>query len=98
MLTPPRFSNMVSSPGLPLSRQELAEAVNAFIRQANEGHQLGAVEANHVGKWERGVICWPTVQHRAALQQRYEQCLVSRPIGSWVSGAQRVVRRRNGTR
>jgi transcriptional regulator with XRE-family HTH domain len=55
-----------NSPRLPMTRQELAEAVNAHVfRAANE---RSSVDANHVGKWERGETRWPTVRYRAALR------------------------------
>ena len=39
-----------SCPGEPMTRQELAEAVNAQVYRATE--KVTAVDANHVGKWE----------------------------------------------
>lgn len=57
-----------SSPGLPMTRQELAEAVNHQVFRTSGGKHVTAVDANHVGKWERGVICWPAAQYRAALR------------------------------
>lgn len=55
-----------SCPGEPMTRQELAEAVNAQVYRATE--KLTAVDANHVGKWERGTIRWPAAHYRAALR------------------------------
>lgn len=54
------------SPGEPLSRQELAELVNAHV-QADTG-RTGGLDANYVGKLERGVITWPRTHYRAALR------------------------------
>ncbi len=50
-----------------MSRQELAEAVNAQVFRAFDG-KVTAVDANHIGKWERGVIRWPAAYYRAALR------------------------------
>ncbi len=55
-----------SAPGVPLTRQELAELVNAEVFRATG--TVTAVDANHVGKWERGVIGWPAARYRAALR------------------------------
>ncbi|MEV0696966.1 hypothetical protein AB0I53_03465 [Saccharopolyspora sp. NPDC050389] len=55
-----------SSPGQPLTRQELAEAVNAQVYRSSE--IVTAIDANHIGKWERGVIRWPAAHYRAALR------------------------------
>jgi len=55
-----------SSPGQPLTRQELAEAVNAQVFRATG--EITAIDANHIGKWERGVIRWPAARYRAALR------------------------------
>lgn len=41
------------TPGLPMSRQELAEAVAAQIHRASRGRETIALAANQVGKWER---------------------------------------------
>ncbi|GGI67409.1 hypothetical protein GCM10011581_00290 [Saccharopolyspora subtropica] len=56
-----------SSPGCPMSRAELAELVNQEVYRATE--KMTAVDANHVGKWERGVITWPGAHYRAALRR-----------------------------
>ncbi|GDY28422.1 hypothetical protein [Gandjariella thermophila] len=55
-----------TSPGEPLTRQELADLVNAHIYRVTG--RVTAVDANHVGKWERGVIRWPAAHYRAALR------------------------------
>ncbi|WP_245645803.1 hypothetical protein [Pseudonocardia acaciae] len=57
-----------SSPGEPMTRQELAEAINAYVYRASGGKQVTAVDFNHVGKWERGTIRWPAARYRAALR------------------------------
>ncbi|GAA1243270.1 hypothetical protein GCM10009676_31060 [Prauserella halophila] len=57
-----------SSPQQPMTRQELAEAINAHLYRASGGRQVTAVDANHVGKWERGVIRWPAAYYRQALR------------------------------
>ena len=55
-----------SAPGEHLSRQELAELVNAHV--AEHTGQAGALDSNYVGKLERGVITWPRRHYRAALR------------------------------
>jgi hypothetical protein len=57
-----------SAPGEPMTRQELADAINAHIYRVSGGTQVTAVDPNHVGKWERGVIRWPAARYRAALR------------------------------
>ncbi|GAB3433623.1 hypothetical protein [Actinophytocola sediminis] len=59
----------IESPGTPgqsLTRQELADAVNDHVFRATGAP--GAVDARHVGRWERGVTRWPAVRYRAALR------------------------------
>jgi hypothetical protein len=57
-----------SAPGEPMTRQELADAINAHIYRVSGGTQVTAVDPNHVGKWERGVIRWPAARYREALR------------------------------
>jgi len=54
------------SPGRPMTRQELADAINDHVYRST--NKLGAVDANHVGKWERGGTRWPAARYRAALR------------------------------
>jgi hypothetical protein len=54
------------TPGQPMTRQELAEAVNDHVLRATG--TPGAVDARHVGRWERGVTRWPAPRYRAALR------------------------------
>ncbi|MBV8932221.1 MAG: XRE family transcriptional regulator, partial [Kutzneria sp.] len=55
-----------SQPGESLSRQELAELVNAYLwEQHRERVEL---DYNYVGKLERGVIRWPNARYREALR------------------------------
>ena len=49
-----------------LSRQELAELVNAYIWEHH--HEMVALDANYVGKIERGIIRWPRKLYREALR------------------------------
>src|SRR5437899_13100452 len=50
-----------SQPGESLSRQELAELVNAYLwEQHRERVEL---DYNYVGKLERGVIRWPNARY-----------------------------------
>lgn len=55
-----------SSPGQPITRQELAEAVNAQVYRLTE--KVTEIDANHIGKWERGDIRWPAAHYRQALR------------------------------
>ena len=54
-----------SGSGLAMSRQELADAVNAHVYATSR--RVVSFDANHVGKLERGEVRWPTSQYRAAL-------------------------------
>ncbi|APU21265.1 hypothetical protein UA75_16285 [Actinoalloteichus sp. GBA129-24] len=54
-----------SHPGECLSRQELAELVNT--RLWNHG-VTAEIDANYIGKLERGVIRWPSAVYREALR------------------------------
>jgi hypothetical protein len=49
-----------------LTRQELAELVNAYIWDHH--HKKVALDANHLGKIERGLIRWPSKLYREALR------------------------------
>lgn len=53
-------------PGQPMTRQELAEAVNDHVFRATG--TPGATDARHVGRWERGVTKWPAARYRTALR------------------------------
>ncbi len=55
-----------TSPGEGLSRQELADVVNAWL--AAHRDRAVALDANYVGKLERGLIRWPQVDYRSALR------------------------------
>ncbi|MCM3884303.1 XRE family transcriptional regulator [Frankia sp. R82] len=52
------------APGEPLARRELAELVNVWIYDAT-GRET-AIDANYVGKLERGLIRWPDALYRQA--------------------------------
>lgn len=54
------------SPGQPMTRHELALAANDHVLRATG--KAGAVDARHVGRWERGVNRWPAERYRAALR------------------------------
>jgi hypothetical protein len=54
------------APGHSMSRPELAAAVNGWIA-ARRGREC-ALDANYIGKLERGVIRWPQKDYRAALR------------------------------
>jgi hypothetical protein len=49
-----------------LSRRELADLVNAYIWDHH--HEMVALDANYLGKIERGIICWPSKLYREALR------------------------------
>ncbi|WP_016697390.1 hypothetical protein [Actinoalloteichus spitiensis] len=51
-----------------MTRQELADAVNVQVNRLSGGRHTTPVNANHIGKWERGVIRWPAAHYRAALR------------------------------
>ncbi|WP_211239799.1 hypothetical protein [Jiangella gansuensis] len=53
-------------PGAAMSRQELADLVNAYLhRTTGRVHEL---DDNYIGKLERGVIRWPQADYREALR------------------------------
>lgn len=54
-----------SGSGRALSRQELAEAVNAWLFEHTD--RVSCLDASHIGKLERGVIRWPQEDTRQAL-------------------------------
>lgn len=54
-------------PGKPMSRAELAEAVCAWIREKT-GRGSG-LDANYIGKLERGVVRWPHPAYREGLRE-----------------------------
>jgi hypothetical protein len=56
----------LASPGECLSRQELADLVNAHVLQSTQ--RPGALDANYIGKLERGVITWPRAHYRQGLR------------------------------
>jgi hypothetical protein len=56
------------SPGQPMSRAELAEQVNAWIYDNTEPRRVAELDANYVGKLERGAIKWPQDDYRAGLR------------------------------
>jgi hypothetical protein len=56
--------------GESLSRQELADLVNAHVLRSTE--RPGALDANCIGKLERGVITWPSGHYREALRSVLE--------------------------
>lgn len=52
--------------GHPLSRAELADAVNAWVYR--ETGRMIQLSANYIGKLERGVFRWPNADYRAGLR------------------------------
>jgi hypothetical protein len=64
-----RARERVQSPhasGEPLSRQELAELVNAWVYANTTPPRIMALSANYVGKLENGTIGWPQDPDRRA--------------------------------
>lgn len=64
-----RARENVESPnasGAPLTRQELAELVNAWIYEYTTATNIAEIDANYIGKLEQGKIRWPQDQHRRA--------------------------------
>jgi len=53
-------------PGQPLSRQELAELLNAAVYQTTD--RICAVDGQYIGKLERGAVRWPHADYRTALR------------------------------
>lgn len=53
-------------PGHPLSRQELADRVNVWVW--DQSGKRVELDANYIGKLERGTIRWPQADYRAALR------------------------------
>ncbi len=54
------------TPGEPLSRHELAERINRWIYEQDQA--ITELDANYIGKLERGVIRWPQCRYREALR------------------------------
>jgi hypothetical protein len=50
----------------PMSRQELADAVNAHVYQATGRRKV--IDASYIGALERGKYRWPGVHYRHALR------------------------------
>lgn len=55
-----------AGPGLPMSRVELAEAVNAYIWEATG--RRACLDGDTIGRYERGLIRWPSADYRTALR------------------------------
>ena len=55
-----------NSSGESLTRQELAELVNAWIYDNTEARKGAEIDANYIGKLEQGKIRWPQDEHRRA--------------------------------
>lgn len=54
------------APGAPMSRQELAQAVNQWLWTTTG--QRYEVDAHTIARWERGAVRWPQSQYRSALR------------------------------
>ena len=55
-----------SGSGRPMSRQELAEAVNTYLFERSK--RVYALDAHYVGRLERGARRWPNADYRAGLR------------------------------
>lgn len=56
----------IDVPGLPMSRHELAQRANAYLREVTG--KLYELDDNYIGKLERGVIRWPQAPYREAFR------------------------------
>lgn len=54
------------APGEPMTRTELADAVNAWLWEATD--RRFELDDHLIGKWERGVVRYPIREYRAALR------------------------------
>ncbi len=72
-----------------MSRQELAEAVNAYLWRVHE--RRASLDENYIGKLERGEHRWPQERYRQALRAvlRVES---DAELGFYISRSARVVR------
>jgi hypothetical protein len=61
-------SESPESPGQSISRAELADEVNAWIYGNTVPRRVAELDANYIGKLERGVIKWPQGDYRAGLR------------------------------
>lgn len=59
--TPSRWA-----PGEGMTRNELAEAANAYLWTAT--HRRYELDGHHIAKWERGLVRFPIAPYRAALR------------------------------
>ncbi|MFD9703860.1 hypothetical protein [Lentzea sp. NPDC059081] len=76
------------APGEPMSRRELAEAVNRWLWVTTaERYEL---DAHSIGRWERGAVRWPGAHYRAALRSvlsaETDADLGFRPAGAVAAG------------
>src|SRR5699024_5000829 len=54
------------APGEPMSRAELAEAVNHYLwKSTGRRYQL---DAHTIARYERGAVCWPGAHYRSGLR------------------------------
>lgn len=51
-----------------MSRDELAEQVTLWLARRDQSRREYAMDANHIGKLERGAVCKPAAHYRAALR------------------------------
>jgi hypothetical protein len=55
-----------SGSGRPMSRQELADAVNAYLYDHTT--QVFRLDANYIGKLEQGAVRWPNERYRRGIR------------------------------
>jgi hypothetical protein len=64
-----RARERVESPnasGQPLSRQEFAELINAWVYDNTNPRRVIETDAHYIGQWERGRLRWPHDRDRRA--------------------------------
>src|SRR5215510_12236855 len=57
-----------SGSGRPMSRQELADEVNAYLYGRDRRSVASGVDAKYIGKLERGKYRWPNELYRQAFR------------------------------
>ena len=57
----------LTTPGYSMSRAELAEAVNEYLWRTTKKHHT-SLDAQAIGRYERGEIRWPTAVYRSAFR------------------------------
>ena len=55
-------------PGQPISRAELAEEVNSYLREASGRTRRHCLDEHTIGRYERGELRWPSAAYREGLR------------------------------